>query len=716
MRKLKKLKIKLVAKQLIIIGFTFFSINLKLNAQHSEYIHVDQFGYKVTATKVAVIGNPEIGFNSDLEYSIGSTIQLRNAENDEIVFTGSPTPWNAGDIHSQSGDRGWWFDFSSFETPGNYYVYDPLNFEASAIFEISNAVYNDVLIAATKMFFYNRCYMPKNEPHVLPGYEDALSFAQDEFTRDVYDQNNTEIAKDMRGGWFDAGDYNKYVTFTESVIHDLLWAYRRNPDTFTDNFSIPESGNNIPDILDEIKWETDWLLKMSNPDGSVHIKMGSRNFNENAASPPSNNTDIRYYGPVCSSAALANASMLAHASAVFSQFPSLNAYAQTLEEAAIASWNWVLPNLISNNLDENCDDGSIVAGDADRTAAEQRKIAITAAVYLFEVTGESQYNDYLIENLLDTDVINNNQWDNYNILNIDALLHYTTLPNADPATINTILNSAENAFSTNYNNYLGFNNLDLYRAYSNDWTYHWGSNQAKSNMANLNLIFSFYDIVSPASASFDLRAEETLHYYHGVNPLDIVYLSNMANYGAENSLQEIYHGWFNDGTIWDNAETSTYGPAPGYLAGGCNQYYSANTNLTPPYGQPLQKSYLDFNTGFPDNSWELSEPAIYYQASYIRLLSGVANLNGGTVSTNDIANSKDNASFVYPNPANDSFSIFSAIPLSGKLTVYNLNGQIVKEISNYATGNLIDVQNFEKGIYLISLTLGSSNKSYTFVK
>ena len=199
-------------------------------------------------------------------------------------------------------------------------------------------------------------------------------------------------------------------------------------------------------------------------------------------------------------------------------------------------------------------------------------------MYLFELTGENSYNQYLIDHINDTEVISNSQWDNYNIRNIDALLNYTTLPNSDASLTTTILNSAQQSAQNNYNNYFEFNTLDLYRAYSNDWTYHWGSNSPKSSMANLNLIFYDYDINASQNDSYLLRAKEALHYFHGVNPLDIVYLSNMSAFGAENSLKEIYHSWFYDGTIWDNALTSTYGPAPGFLAGGCNQNYSANTN------------------------------------------------------------------------------------------------------------------------------------------
>ena len=94
---------------------------------------------------------------------------------------------------------------------------------------------------------------------------------------------------------------------------------------------------------------------------------------------------------------------------------------------------------------------------------------------------------------------------------------------------------------------------------------------------------------------------------HGVNPLGLVYLTNMGRCGAESSATLMYHGWF------------THEPPPGYVVGGPNRNYGGT--LTWVKKQPPAKAYADFNEGWPANSWELTEPAIYYQAMYIRLLA-----------------------------------------------------------------------------------------------
>jgi hypothetical protein len=108
------------------------------------------------------------------------------------------------------------------------------------------------------------------------------------------------------------------------------------------------------------------------------------------------------------------------------------------------------------------------------------------------------------------------------------------------------------------------------------------------------------------------RALGILHYFHGVNPLGIVYLSNMYKYGAEYCADNIWHDWFKKGTKWGT-------PPPGYVPGGPNSTYGGS--LKELSLQPFQKCYKNWNNGYPENSWEITEPAIYYQASYIKLLS-----------------------------------------------------------------------------------------------
>ena len=191
----------------------------------SQFIHVDQFGYLPDASKVAVLANPQQGFNSNLSYSAPSTLEVRNAQNDAVVFSGSPSMWNSGNTHADSGDKGWWFDFSNLQTEGDYYIYDATSGERSAVFNISPNVYANVMKDAGRMFFYNRCNYAKAAPYAEANWTDETNFLnnlQDANCRFYTDRDNASTERDLSGGWFDAGDFNKYVTFAEGAVHDLL--------------------------------------------------------------------------------------------------------------------------------------------------------------------------------------------------------------------------------------------------------------------------------------------------------------------------------------------------------------------------------------------------------------------------------------------------------------------------------------------------------------
>ena len=215
-------------------------------------------------------------------------------------------------------------------------------------------------------------------------------------------------------------------------------------------------------------------------------------------------------------------------------------------------------------------------------------------------------------------------WSRYKADQGEALLFYTTLPAADAALKRSIL-ADKLADARAGNAIYGFDpDADLYRAFMHDAQYHWGSNNPRANYGNTNLDLTTHDVGAGDSSGYRTRALEILHYFHGVNPLGMVYLSNMYSSGASLSANEIYHAWFAAGSRWSDAKSSACGPAPGYVPGGPNAAAAQDgvpTKLSPPTGQPPQKSYKDWNGAWPDSSWAVTEPGIYYQSAYVRLLS-----------------------------------------------------------------------------------------------
>ena len=690
-----------------ILKNTFFSVTLfavsvcTTNAQLSDYIHVDQFGYRNNAEKVAVLSDPQIGFNAAGSYTPGAQLELRKAGDNTVVFTAAPAIWGGGATHGDSGDKGWWFDFSSYTTTGDYYVYDSQNDARSAVFSITENPYIDVLKSATKMFYYNRCNAAKEQPYSGPDWVDGINFSgalQDANCRYIFEPDNATLEKNLTGGWFDAGDYNKYVTFTHPVVHSLLFAYEENSDIFKDNWNLPESGNGLPDFLDEIKWELDWLHKMSNADGSAHIKMGSSNYGVNTSAPPSNNNGQRFYGPLCSAASATIASVFAHAAKIYKTQPGMVAYATTLEQRAIACFNNFKGKFDSDALDFACDNGEIVSGDADSDWAGQVQMALVASVYLYQLTGNTQYKDFFESNYNTVTPISTNFWDPSNLITAEALLIYTQLPDANVTIKNAILGSAVQNIEGNWVGVYDFNEDDLYRAYIPDYSYHWGSNQVRANIGAICNLFVKYNVAPAENAGLTRKANEELHHFHGVNALGMVQLSNMYNFGAERSVNELYHCWFNDGTDWDNALTSVHGPAPGFVTGGANSSYSGNA--APPSGQPRQKSYADSN-GI-QNPWEITEPAIYYQAAYIRFLSHYV-LEEVVAGVND---ADKNGIAIYPNPSASRISIKGITePYVARIIDAAGKTVITSKIDN--PDGQIDVTALSEGVYIINITTQS---------
>src|SRR5690554_1165132 len=278
----------------------------------SSFIVTDQFGYLPTAEKIAVVRDPQIGYDDDKIFIPGATYQLVNTDTGTVVHSGTVQAWNSGATHTSSGDKAWWFDFSAVTTPGVYAVVDVENNLRSPNFRIDVDVYKPVLKHAVRTFFYQRAGFAKQEPYAQAGWTDTASHiaaGQDKNARLYNDADNAATERDLSGGWYDAGDYNKYTNWHADYLIVLLHTYLENPAIWTDDFNIPESGNGIPDLIDEIKWGFDWLIKMQEDNGSVLSVVGLSHNKANAevASPPSSAVGATRYGPASTSATLTSA-------------------------------------------------------------------------------------------------------------------------------------------------------------------------------------------------------------------------------------------------------------------------------------------------------------------------------------------------------------------------------------------------------------------------
>src|SRR5262249_31599444 len=186
-------------------------------------IVVDQFGYLPDAVKVAVIRNPQVGYDKDVHFTPGTRYAVVERATGRVAKEGAPTTWNGGATDAVSGDKAWWFDFSDVTAPGIYTVVDIDKGMRSVEFEIGDHIYRNVLKHAVRMYFYQRAGFEKRAETAGSDWADAASHlgaGQDRQTRpwqsrgSLWMRMDGSQGKDLRAGWVDTGVYSKSTDWT----------------------------------------------------------------------------------------------------------------------------------------------------------------------------------------------------------------------------------------------------------------------------------------------------------------------------------------------------------------------------------------------------------------------------------------------------------------------------------------------------------------------
>ncbi|MBK7524952.1 MAG: glycoside hydrolase family 9 protein [Saprospiraceae bacterium] len=397
--------------------------------------------------------------------------------------------------------------------------------------------------------------------------------------------------------------------------------------------------------------------------------------------------------------------------------PGAQQYALILDTAAVEAYTWAVnnPNTIFNNS------GLLAAGEQETSVYERSMRKLVASVFLYDLTGNSTYRTYVETNYLQS---NFKQWNTVYPFEIPtqlALLYYTFLPGVTPSVSSDIKNTFRNSIETTNDNLPAHTNQnDAYRSFLSDANHTWGSNRTKTSMGNLFAAYKEFGLNPSNNAAINAISNNYIHYIHGRNPVGLCFLTNMEHLNAGKSINTIYHNWFRHGhNLWGDVRRSTYGPAPGFLSGGVNPSYDLDpcclTNtcgiynpdciqLQPPKQQPILKSYLDWNRGYPQNSWQITEPAIYYQSAYLFLLAGKVNFSGENINSDtkakQISGDIDVASYpksmVLTSPDFSKFRL--SVDNSGLLMVVQETNPIVPSIK-LMSGNLLIVES-AKGLIL----------------
>ncbi|HJX90780.1 MAG TPA: glycoside hydrolase family 9 protein [Pyrinomonadaceae bacterium] len=335
-----------------------------------DRIHVNQSGLQPDQFKGVVV-------SGDLK---AATFEIVN-ENDRTVFS---APLEHFGFDADSREELWRGDFTGFRLLGLYRVkVGDRGF--SFPFTISRNVNQRLTVIASRWLYLQRSGIEVVDP--ITGVKHRMDHKSLALLRDARGVHSNHRV-DTSGGWWDAGDYGRYVPPATSTIMSLLYAYHFNPRLFADgSLQIPESGNGIPDLLDEMRWELDWLLKMQRSDGAVHHKTATRDYSEKG---PSEDSQTIYLFDVSSQATAQFAGAVSEASIVYRRYDP--PFAAQLLNAAERAWLWLQqhPGKYPLGGFKNPDDEN---GGAYTISGDETAVQLWAAGCLFHATGNDVYGN-----------------------------------------------------------------------------------------------------------------------------------------------------------------------------------------------------------------------------------------------------------------------------------------------------------------------------------
>lgn len=199
---------------------------------------------------------------------------------------------------------------------------------------VEEGAFKSVTNALIKGLYFQRCGCALEEKHAGI-YKHAACH-----TAPATDWENRSIKKTVLGGWHDAGDYGKYVGPGAVTVAHMLYAYLMFPKGCSDELNIPESGNGVPDILNEARWELEWILKMQKDDGSFYHKLTKAAFAPFIM--PEDDKEPEYLITVSHCATEAAIAVLALGARVYAAFDK--DFAEKMLSAALKGWGWVEKN------------------------------------------------------------------------------------------------------------------------------------------------------------------------------------------------------------------------------------------------------------------------------------------------------------------------------------------------------------------------------------
>ncbi len=526
-------------------------------------ITTNQIGYRQDSRKTAVFRN------------VSGTDQFSvvNAETKKVVYTGKLSD----EINNTSaGETNRTGDFSTVTEKGKYYITCG-SLDNSYTFEIGDGIYSNLLDDSVRMLYLQRCGTAVSD-------SDFSHPACHTGTATIYGTNEKI---DVSGGWHDAGDYGRYVVPAAKAVADLLYAYQSDPSLYGDNIGIPESGNGIPDILDEVRYELEWMKKMQRADGGVYHKVTCESFPGYVS--PEKETDPLIVTPVTTTSTADFCAAMALAYEFYSDVDA--SFANDCLERAELAWSFLEanPNLIFKNPED------ITTGEYGDTSDKDERY--WAAAQLYRATNSSKYENA------------------FNSMTSSKGLEWALVGDYGNIAILTAGNISEDsqAYSKAKNAVISQANTLVSRSDSSPYgvaltKYDWGSNMT---VANAGVILGIAYDVTKDNKYLD-SANAQLDYLMGVNPVGECFFTGYGIVSPENP---------------HHRPSMAVGKAmKGMLVGGVNQNLEDSAAKAYCQDLPAAKRYVDNSESYSTN-----EITIYWNSPLTYLIS----LTGGTDSPSD---------------------------------------------------------------------------------
>ncbi|SFW78901.1 glycoside hydrolase family 9 protein [Amycolatopsis australiensis] len=511
-------------------------------------------------------------------------------------------------------------DFSAYTTVGTGYTLSAGG-QTSFPFDISPDVRQKLRYDSLAFFYHQRSGIAIDAAYVGAAYARPaghVNVAPNQGDNNVPCRSdlNCGYTLDVRGGWYDAGDHGKYVVNGGIAAWELLDEYERavrlgDASALGDGkLAIPERANGVPDILDEARWEVDFLLSMQVPDGKpnagmVHHKIHDAQWTSLPTRPDQDSQPRRLSAP-STAATLNMAAVAAQASRLWRTIdPAYSAKLLAAAEKAYAAAK-ANPNVLA---DPNDGTGGGTYSDSNVTDE-----FYWAAAELFATTGKSTYRGDVTGSSLYRGVSFNTHgfdWGSTGALgDITLALVPTDLPAADVAAIKSAITTTADSHLTQMSS-MGY--PAPYR--TADGTYEWGSNGLVAN--NGVVLALAYDFTK--QDKYRDGAFAAMDYLLGRNPANYSYVSGHG----DRPVQNVHH------RFWAHElDPSLPIAPPGALSGGPNSGLQDPTAARLLAGCAPQRCFVD-----DIQAYSVNEVAINWNSALAWLSGWVAEKSPSGVDT-----------------------------------------------------------------------------------